>query len=98
MIKKRQETESLQDRVSAAKQQAQIRDLEVLVGKLTDQNQDYANQIQSATVEVGRLRNMCSNQRMCSRESKLCNSAFTLSSVKGFGPGGGDSSVNPSGP
>lgn len=49
---------TLAENVRKAKQQAQIRELEVLVGKLTDQNQDYAKQIRSATVEVGRLRNI----------------------------------------
>ena len=49
---------TLAENVRKAKQQAEIRELEVLVGKLTDQNQDYAKQIKSATVEVGRLRNI----------------------------------------
>ena len=50
--------ETMKERVAAAKQQAQIRELEVLVGKLTEQNQDYAHQITNATKEVGRLRNI----------------------------------------
>ena len=57
-VKAVETVKALSENVRKAKQQAEIRELEVLVGKLTDQNQDYAKQIKSATVEVGRLRNI----------------------------------------
>ena len=58
VVGEKEDPKTLSERVNKAKQQAEIRDLEVLVGKLTDQNQDYSRQIKSATVEVGRLRNI----------------------------------------
>ena len=57
-VRDTEDPKTLEEGLRKAKQQAEIRDLEVLVGKLTDQNQDYAKQIKSATVEVGRLRNI----------------------------------------
>ena len=57
-VGEKEDPKTLSERLSKAKQQAEIRDLEVLVGKLTDQNQDYAKQIKNATSEVGRLRNI----------------------------------------
>ena len=42
-VRETKDPSTLSENVRKAKQQAEIRELEVLVGKLTDQNQDYVN-------------------------------------------------------